>query len=703
MLPAPVAPSPRPPRRGARAGVLLQVFLLLAPAGWGQARKAATTAILTRAEQVRRLSAEEAARSLPVRIRGVVTGAVPAPDFFVQDGTAGIFVEGSRNPAFPHHLGDLVEVEGVTGPGQFAPVVREQKSRVLGQGKLPHARLYSFSELADGQMDSQWVQVRGIVRSVSIDRTSWHEPALAMRVASVGGDFTVRVPIEKQEDFFRLVDSEVLVEGVCGSRFTAQRQLAGLLIYVPSLSFLRVEAAAQPVPISALLRFSPGEAPGHRVRVRGVVVYQEPKKALFVESEGKGLRVLTPQDTVVEVGDVVDVLGFPQMGESAPVLADAVFHRVAYGSAPAPVPLDLREPWEQYDGALVTTDATLLERHGNGAGQVLLFRAGEWVFEASLAAPDEHISGIPLNSRVRIVGICLVRSGGLWSVPQSFRVLLRSPQDVTVLRKPSWWNLRHTMWLLAIAGGVLLVLLAWVVLLGRRLREQMELLRQKLRRGAVIEERNRIARELHDTLEQDLAGITMHLDLAVDCFGQAPAVAQQALEAARDMSRHSMVEARRSVWDLRCHLLETGSLVSALRQAIEPLAARDHAVVEVRLTGPPVRLPTFIEMNLLRIGQEAVANALKHGRAGRVDVDLAYAPQKVSLRVSDDGCGFDSTQASSAGHFGLLDMRERAQAMGCALQVESRPGGGASVAVEVPVKEQAVPDEEAQTHTYPRR
>ncbi len=80
----------------------------------------------------------------------------------------------------------------------------------------------------------------------------------------------------------------------------------------------------------------------------------------------------------------------------------------------------------------------------------------------------------------------------------------------------------------------------------------------------MLEERNRIARELHDTLEQELAGITMQLDLAVDCFQQAPVVAQHALETARSMSRHSMIEARRSVWDLRCQLLEDGDLISAL-------------------------------------------------------------------------------------------------------------------------------------------
>src|SRR6185437_1109873 len=214
---------------------------------------------------------------------------------------------------------------------------------------------------------------------------------------------------------------------------------------------------------------------------------------------------------------------------------------------------------------------------------------------------------------------CLVRSGGLWSIPQSFRVLLRSPHDVAVLRAPSWWNLRHALWLLGITLGVLLMVMAWVVVLGRRLREQMALIGQKLRSGAVLQERNRIARELHDTLEQELAGITMQLDLAVDCFLQAPQVARQAMETARNMSRHSMVEARRSVWDLRCQLLEHGDLVSAISQIVEPLVSAGHAKVNVNIRGTPVRLPGQKEMNLLRIAQEAVANAVKHGCPRQVD------------------------------------------------------------------------------------
>jgi signal transduction histidine kinase len=656
---------------------------------------------LTHAEEVRRLTPEEAAKGYPVRIRGVITMGAPAPDFFVQDKTAGIYAEGSASPRYPHVLGEVVEIEGVTGPGRFAPVIREQKSRVVGHGTLPETRLFPFAEISGGQQDSQWVRLRGIVRAASIDRASWREAALALRIASAGGEFDVRVPISREQDFSSWIDNEVLVEGVCGSLYNVNRQLTGILVYVPRLSFIKVEAAAREVPLSSLLRFSPGEAPRHRVRVRGVVEYQQFGNALFLQDQGKGLRVLTKQVTPVAAGDVVDVLGFPAMGESAPILEDAVFHHVSRAEAPKAAPLNLDQPWEQFDGALVTTDARLLNRTEQPDGLRLLLQRGELIFDAALppGTSVQAMQSIPVNSEVRVTGVCLVRSGGLWHIPQSFRMLLRSEQDIVVLRRPSWWNLRHTLWLLGITAVILLIALVWTFVLRRRIREQMEVIRQKLRTSAVLEERNRIARELHDTLEQELAGITLQLDLAVDSFRGAPRIAEQAVETARNMSRHSMVEARRSVWDLRCHLLETGDLVSALRQIVVPLAPRDGRI-EVNVEGEHVRLPTAMEMNLLRIGQEAVGNAVKHGAARTVRVELRYTQAFVGLTVTDDGKGFDAAQPSRTGHFGVLDMRERAQSMGSELKISSEPQLGTSISVEVRIDPGRVLDEhKADTHS----
>jgi len=692
----------------ARAGRILWITITSAwlvyapsPGAWSQTL-AKPLPTLVHADQIRRLSPEQAAVGYPVRVRGVITMDAPAPDFFIQDTTAGIYVEGSASPNYPHLLGQFVEVEGVTGPGRFAPVIHEQKVRVLGRGALPKATLFAFSELANGQQDSQWAQVRGIVRAAAVDRSSWRETALAMRVASEGGEFNVRVPITREQDFSPWVDSEVLIEGVCGSLYNASRQLTGILFYVPRLRFIKVEASATEVPLSALLRFSPGEATRHRVRVRGIVGYQQQRNALFLQSQGKGLRVLTQQATPLQIGDLVDVLGFPAMGESAPMLEDAVFHRLRHDQAPKPVLLNLEAPWEDFDGALVTIDAKFLSRQAQQDGLRVLLQRGEVFFDAILPpeASADAVLSIPLNSDVRLTGICLVRSGGLWRVPQSFRMLLRLPQDVTVLTTPSWWNLRHALWLLAITGGILLAVMTWVVVLGRRLKEQMMVIRQRLRSSAVLEERNRIARELHDTLEQELAGITMQLDLAVDCFQQAPGVAQHALETARSMSRHSMIEARRSVWDLRCQLLEDGDLISALTHVVEPLVPPGQAKVEVKIQGSPVRLPGPVEMNLLRIAQEAVSNAVKHGRAQQVSIELHYAPTSACLTVTDDGQGFIANQASPTGHFGLLDMRERALSMGSQLKVESEPGRGTRLAIEVPLHSSQAIDEEFKTNSY---
>ncbi len=312
---------------------------------------------------------------------------------------------------------------------------------------------------------------------------------------------------------------------------------------------------------------------------------------------------------------------------------------------------------------------------------------------------------IPLNSEVRIQGISLVRSGGLWEMPESIRLIVRSPDEVVVLKAPSWWNMRHTLELLGITVGAFLVLMLWAVVLRRRLHEQIEILRRKLQSGAVLEERNRIARELHDTLEQELAGITLQLDLAADSFQKAPRVAQQALKVARSMTRHSMREARRSVWDLRCHLLENGDLISAFRQAVGPFVMGTQVKIDITVQGHPRRLPVQVEMNLLRIGQEAVTNAVKHAHAQHVTLELRYDPETVGLRVVDDGCGFsaDEIALSSNGHFGLLDMRERAQALGCNLQLKSGHSSGTTIDVEVCINHKEPPNVDSKAYSHSDR
>jgi signal transduction histidine kinase len=161
------------------------------------------------------------------------------------------------------------------------------------------------------------------------------------------------------------------------------------------------------------------------------------------------------------------------------------------------------------------------------------------------------------------------------------------------------------------------------------------------------------------------------------------------------MTRRSLFEARRSVWDLRSHLLENSTLVNAVGEVAKLMSASSGVPILVGTSGPSRKLPAQVENNLLRITQEALANALKHAHAAHITVNLAYGTGKVSLRIADDGVGFDTDNGSIvyAGHFGLLDMSERAEKMGSSFKVISAPREGTEIIIKYSDKDEVAPTE----------
>jgi signal transduction histidine kinase/ligand-binding sensor domain-containing protein len=203
----------------------------------------------------------------------------------------------------------------------------------------------------------------------------------------------------------------------------------------------------------------------------------------------------------------------------------------------------------------------------------------------------------------------------------------------------------------------------------------------------VLEERGRLAREIHDTLAQGFVGISSQLDAVALTLNGHLDLARIHLDIARKMVRHSLTEARRSVMDLRASALEGQDLSAALSQAAHQWTAGSPVQVRVNVEGESRPLPEETEQHLLRIAQEAVTNAVKHARASHVSIHLEMASRELSLRVADDGRGFEQDEAFSevGGHFGLLGMRERAERLGGELRLHSELGHGTEVAVTVPL------------------
>jgi signal transduction histidine kinase len=209
----------------------------------------------------------------------------------------------------------------------------------------------------------------------------------------------------------------------------------------------------------------------------------------------------------------------------------------------------------------------------------------------------------------------------------------------------------------------------------------------ELQSKAVLTERTRLARDLHDTLEQTLTGIALQLELTAKFFERTPPTSSHHLQLARNWLRQSQVELRRSIWDLRSRELEQFDLPSALRQSAEQLIDGTSMTLTFSTRGERATLPEIVEENILRIGQEALTNIAKHAHASRIVIEFEFRPTELTLRVEDDGIGFNSTgvPTSSDRHFGLLGMSERARRLGGQLKIESQSGRGTLIIVEIPL------------------
>ncbi len=214
---------------------------------------------------------------------------------------------------------------------------------------------------------------------------------------------------------------------------------------------------------------------------------------------------------------------------------------------------------------------------------------------------------------------------------------------------------------------------------------------ERAQQAAVLDERQRLAREIHDTLAQGFTSIVMHLEAAEGALpGELPAV-QQHLDQARRTARESLAQARRLVWALRPAILEHTSLPAAVERVVARWMAESGITAQATITGTACPLPPEAEIALLRAVQEALTNVRKHARASQVAVTLSYMGDLVVLDVQDDGVGFAPAEvrappaAGTIGGFGLSAMRERVEQLGGTLLVESVPGEGTTLVVEIPV------------------
>ncbi|MGC2638347.1 MAG: ATP-binding protein [Acidobacteriaceae bacterium] len=554
------------------------------------------------------------------------------------------------------------------------------------------------NSLTIGRADHGWVEYQAVSPQHPLSSFQWyhlHVVAVGCEIAAVASDFVTgdRTWVAMHESpcarvgriGLRSYSSGGVWKNVRVTKANAA-DLAPLLAHAspaPPPSFLQSEAGFnslrlnQPgiesslaeslhrpatAPLNAignLKAFSPLRSP--RATVRGSVILTSPR--VYLQDSTGGVAVDFLNTPPLKIGDEVEATGIVEPSRFSAVLHGAS-GRLLWQRSPSP-PLSVTASQAAtgvYDSMFVETEGELVSLSRNKDGSsVLLLNSGHQTFRAILDSPDNggSLDRLAPDSVVRVRGVCVVNRA-FTGDQTPFAVLLRSGDDLRLIAGPPWWDLRNLV-MMAISLPIL-------SLLGLFLYSRAE----HWRLHAVLEERSRMAREIHDTLAQGFAAIALQLESALEQSGSRD---PDTLSVALHMAERSRSEAHWSIAALRT-LHEDAPLAELLRRILQHQALGGGVALLVTSRGSERRLPAGIEANLLRIAQECVANTVQHAHAHRVDIELTYTAEFLEMTIRDDGRGFDPASAPGAdlGHFGITGVRERATQMRALIEIASRPG-----------------------------
>ena len=718
---------------------LLVLIALIALIALGPLLHAGEEAVLTRISEMRALSREQAAAHPAVRTQGVVSfkWRNGIQSFALEDGEQGVWVSVSMAKLERVWRGDdavldalvegsVVEISGVMDPGGFSPDILPATIRVSGRRELPRARAPSIARLMSGAEDSQRVEVAGVVQSCATAQAGhW---LLRVDLGGGGGRLLATIASESSLTPAQLVDAEVRLVGVAASSRNWRAEFICPRLLISSDADVRIVTPAPRDPFAAersalknLATFSVSGRASHRRVIEGTVTYCERGAFLYLQDGATAIRVGSPSLEAFVPGDRVAASGFVDTSRAVAGLSEALVRKLSAGAAPAPIDATLKDVQaafrsvremgrpaspHDYDGLLVGVSGRLLDlqRDLPEGGWRLVLDCGGALTTADLSATlggerGSDFDALQPGSMLRVVGVGLVQyapGDGVadYILPNRLDLLCRSSDDVVLLAAPSWWIAQRLWAALAASLAILLASLVWSLamrrLLHRRTRRLEEVMRahrdSELEFKAARQERQRLAADMHDGLQQLIAGATDRLEAAAAHLQAIPPAVQEQLAAARGALLRTQEGLRDCLWGLR-HVDEGSSGFAALLE--HAAASMDHwpaGAVAVAVSGEPFALSRHVMGSLLMLMQEAVGNAFRHGRATHVQLTLDYQADELEMRIEDDGGGFDPQAAPGTrdGHFGLESMSHRMVWLGGTVEIASRPGSGASVRIGLP-------------------
>lgn len=635
-----------------------------------------------------------------VRIQGTVTfngNVLGKRYFFIQDETGAIAVKVDRLAvaALPQ-VGQKVCVYGTKMAGKFSDAIDCVQIRPLGWGDLPRPMTRSVALSNESHGDGTWIEVSGVVHGVRADGL--------LEIATPDGKSCVWVDGASAAWRETCVDATVRLRGVMSPAAEPEP-----LLLVPSPDYVEMADPAPVDPfagpmshIASLAGFNPRIEMAHRVRVAGTVTWRQ-ERTFFLQNTDGCVRVQALSGSVLKVGGSVEVAGFPEQATHLVLLTHALVRNGGPMAPARPAATNAEDLFSgRENGQLVKLESGLLRQRTDRQRQVLELQVGRRIVEATLPLGCGIIPRIREGSTLSVTGVCRWEPGlTVASAPSvsgsqysgSVEILLRVPTDVVLLHNPPWWTVRRVLGLIGTLIGVVLVSAVWIHTLRRQIEarsRELEAATSKLaeesRNAAVLAERQRLAGEIHDSLQQGFTGIRLQLDAANSKLGEDPDIVRRYLNTAQSMVQYSLAEVKSALWNWHSHMLKESDLATSLSTIARQIGAASPMRVDFLLAGDPRPLSPTVEHHLLRISQEGITNAIKHANAKSIWVVLEYTRDAVRLTIRDDGRGFDLKTALDVRgtHFGLSGLLGRARKLGTQMTISSEPGKGTSLVVMVP-------------------
>lgn len=536
--------------------------------------------LITNLHQLRQLTREQARQSPPVNLCAVVTsfdstwGAL-----FVGDANGACYIS-VTNQELQFAAGQMLAIEGHAKPG-LTPQIAFNRLTVLSNAPLPAALLVSLDDLISTRNDCHRVEVHTVIRSMRVEFRR-----LILEFSETGGRFEVHLP-NYTASFLptNLLDARVEITGVVGANFNRQAQLIGIHLYPVSLDDVRVSEAALADPfqssaitIKTVSLASPASA--NRIKISGAVTLATPSGRLYVQDESgaiaarlfprqprideHGLYLPAPDPMAFHPGDVIELVGYPALGEYAPQLADALVRKTGTGPVPAAAEITSAEALTgSHDARLVSLRARLLARAPRRVSdtdyEVLTMQEGGTLFEVT-SLPSEKARALKLGSLLRITGVCDVQTDES-RLPRAFRLTVPAIGGIELLAAPPLFGLVHAV---GAAGFMASVALVWIWQLRRKVERQQRQVAERQRIELEI-------RELNAGLERRVAERTSELADANSQLTQAQQSLVKALVQEKELTQLKSNFVSMVSHEFRTPLGITMSAVELLRNYLDRL------------------------------------------------------------------------------------------------------------------------------------